>query len=750
MFITALILLIVIPAKVPAAGNEHGFKISARIQEYHLNKIAGQHEFVFAGTRSTLERPDATWNCDQFTKEGENFREVTSSFQLVRGNSKTSGVSVNFSFDDWSTANYVIMPGAVYEGNRYEVKKMTYPPLLKKEDYAVNPPMIITDVPRLNKYPGDSRLDLNSGDLSTPAIGIWFPKSGKGIWIFTEQATELGNSVLTLKENEDRTRAEFSVAAPCVRDKVYGMMNLSESGETGTDWKAGDQATIRCRYYRFEGLKSPSELINLYPAIRKCYGTSVRIDQVPFSRAFEIMEEQQNRDVWDEANGFYTLGGEGWNMKWQLGWVGGCMVTHPLSLIGTAVSQERSLRNYTTILTQSQAKSGFFYSCGNGKAWCSDCFWDPHPDNLLLLRKNADVLYFFYKQCLAQSARDTAWEIPSAWKAPLKKFADAFVTLWKKYGQFGQFIDIETGEIRIGGSNSAAMAIGGLALAGQFEKRPELVETARQAARYYYKNFTLKGISCGGPSEILQNNDSESAFAMLESFIALWEVTGEKEWLGYAEDAAAFCSTWMVSYDYAFPSSSLFGSLDMRTTGSYWASTQNKHAGPGICTHSGDCLLKLYRATGNELYLNMLYDVAHNIMQYLSREDRPVGDLPPGWINERVNMSDWEGKGQVGGIFRGNTWAQVSAMLTVAEIPGIWIQPTTGKMVVFDHVNAELDGDRLTVTNPTKFPARVRIFIDNDLSKPYPAGFVASLPQIALDSGAKQTLTIKGNEIHIP
>lgn len=694
-----------------------------------------------------MGRSDATWQCAEIKKVINNFSDITFTFQLTNGKALASGVAVDFSFDDWNIDNYVIMPGAVYDGNRFEVKKLTYPPMLKRDDYNVNPPITITDVPRLNKYAGESRLDLNTGDFATPSLGIYFPKCKKGIWIFTEQGTELGNSGLTLKENNERTKAEFTISAPCVREKIYGMMKLTESNESGIDWKQGDKATIRCKFFIFDHVNSPAELNNHFLTIRKCFGTSGIVNQIPFSKAFEIMEEQQNKECWDEKNNFYSLGGEGWNDKWQLGWVGGCMVTHPLSLIGKPLSRERSLKNYSKIITQSQAKSGFYYSCSNGKGWCSDCFYNPHPDNLLLLRKNADALYYFYKYCLAQKTIDPAWLMPEIWKEPLRKFAAAFVTLWDRYGQFGQFIDIETGDIKIGGTNSAAMAIGGLALASKFEHRPELLQVAKDAARYYYKNFTLKGISCGGPSEILQNNDSESAFAMLESFMALYEVTGEKEWLNYAKDAASFCSTWMVSYDYKFPSISLFGTLDMRTTGAYWASTQNKHAGPGICTQSGDCLLKLYRATGNKLYLGMVHDVAHNVMQYLSRSDRPVGDLPSGWINERVNLSDWEGNGQIGGIFHGNTWAQVSAMLTVAEIPGIYINPVKNEICVFDHVEASLDGNRLIITNSTKFDAKVRVFIDKDTTKQYEEGFISICPLVFVNAGASEIFTITGDKV---
>jgi hypothetical protein len=236
----------------------------------------------------------------------------------------------------------------------------------------------------------------------------------------------------------------------------------------------------------------------------------------------------------------------------------------------------------------------------------------------------------------------------------------------------------------------------------------------------------------------MQNNDSESAFATLESFMALYEVTGEREWLNYSEDAAALCATWVVSYDYHLPSSSLFGKLDMHTAGATWASTQNKHGGPGICTLSGDCLFKLYRYTGNKLYLELVGDIAHNIMQYISRADRPIRNQHSGWVNERVNMSDWEGKGNVGGIFHGNTWAQVSAMLTVAEIPGIYVNPVKRELFVFDHVKASLEGDHIKITNPTKFDAKVKVFIDREQSKPYPQGFISSLPQVVIKAGTSK------------
>lgn len=718
-------------------GIVSGIKVNARVMYFKGSSVELQNDLRFNKNTAALKVTKTLWNCNKTIRGNESVY----TFELTKGKAENAGVAISFLFSDWSISNYIIMPSGAYNGNRFDVLKYSYAPLFQPKDYNKNLPVTITDVPRLNKYEGESRMDLNTGDLSTPAIGIYFPKTKKGIWILTQQATELGNSVLTFKENNNRTKAEFIIGAPCVREKIYGMTHLSSSNETGINFKQGEKVTIKYKIFTYDNLASPKDLNNRFLTIRKSYGTSDYVHQLPFSKAFELMEKQEN-EFWSPEDSVYTLGGGTINMHWQLGWVGGLMVTLPLSEIGGDSSKANAFKNYHKILTQTQAPSGFFYGCGDGKSWVSDCFSTVHPDNLHLLRKNADALYYVYKYYYTQKLKNPNWQVPEGWQSPMHKMAEAFVKLWNENGQWGQFIDIETGKIKVGGSNSAAMAIGGLALASQYENKPYWLQVAKAAARYYYKNFTLKGISCGGPGEILQNNDAESAFAMLESFVTLYEVTGENEWLRYAEDAAAFCSTWMVTYDYRFPSSSVFGKLDMKTTGAVWASTQNKHGGPGICTLSGDCLFKLYRATGNKLYLGMIYDVAHNIMQYIARKDRPIKDQHVGWINERVNLSDWEGKDNIGNIFHGNTWAQVSAMLIVAQVPGIYINPAKKEVIAFDHVMAKLSGEKLVITNPTRFDANVRVFIDNDPSKAYPQGFIAQCPMVQVKAGAIKEIAL--------
>ena len=50
--------------------------------------------------------------------------------------------------------------------------------------------------------------------------------------------------------------------------------------------------------------------------------------------------------------------------------------------------------------------------------------------------------------------------------------------------------------------------------------------------------------------------------------------------------------------------------------------------------------------------------------------DNPPEKLPEGYICERVNMSDWESKACVGGVFCVSGWPETSLMLSFSELMG--------------------------------------------------------------------------------
>jgi Highly conserved protein containing a thioredoxin domain len=732
-------------------------------QKIVITKYIGSHPAVserckIDNNECSLAFDDCMWKvkCNVQPMMSENSISMLTSFYLEKGSSKDVNVALSLRISSWSKENYVLMPAAAYNGNRFKSWKTDYPPQFKLEyDLKANIPTIITDVPRLNIDEGPSRIQLLAGDMSTPAIGYYDPMAKKGFWLLTGQNTVKGETGISIQESEDRSWAEIVVSAPGIRqDRRYTICNSEyPSEDMGAVFNEGDVVDIHIRLYSFD-CPDIQALFDYFTNIRKdITGKVILHNQIPFSQAWKILETKYNEQNWENERGYYSVGLRSIIYQdWQVGWVGGLMSTLPMLLEGSTLSKERALKNLEFVFEGGQSSSGFFKGCGHLGKWYGDNFDDPEK-SWHLIRKSSDALYFLIKQFMLLNKINPEFMIPEKWLSGTRKCADAFVRLWKRYGQFGQFVDTDTGDIIVGGSASGGIAPAGLTLASEFYGDREYLHIAIQVAEYYYDNYVKKGITTGGPGEILQCPDSESAFGLLESFVALYEITGGKEWLDKARDMANQCFTWCVSYDFKFPSGSTFGKLGMHTAGSVYANVQNKHSAPAICTLSGDSLFKLYRATGDKKYLELLAEIAHNLPQYLSRADRPVlawnnniglGDstwqeMPAGWMCERVNMSDW--LEPVGEIFYGSCWCEVTNMLTYAEVPGLYIQPDTGFICTIDHIEARIVDNNeefieVEIINPTKYKACVKVLAENtqQMADVLERNWMVKCPRVIIES----------------
>lgn len=576
-----------------------------------------------------------------------------------------AAVTWGFRSEHWSGQHYVLVPGAVYGGNRFPVRALSYAPCwtrLPQGDRGPEAGPFITDVPRLSNVTGEpSGFHLLTGDASVPAIGFFDPGRRMGWLLMTEQGTVYGDSSMHLTESEDRREARLMFQAPGVRPETKYEMTTTRvpSPDRGARFEAGDAVTVRCRLYQFPCDGIPALFQRLSEVRKLGMNAEEPSAYMPFSAAWAIQEDKYNRLNWKEKHGYYSVGTV--DMKhqdWQVGWVGGGMSSYALLAEGSPLSMERALATLS-FMFGSQSESGFFHGVFYNGQWYGDEFNDApdrdHPERWHIVRKSADALYFAMKHLLLLEQSQPDEEIPELWLTSTKRLADAFVKLWRRYGDFGQWVHTGTGELLVGGSAAGAIVPAGLALCAEYFREPDYAAIALESAESYYERFTAKGITTGGPGEILLCPDSESAFALLESYIVLLETTGDRRWSRRAEEAADQAMSWCVSYDFSFPSASTFGKLGIRTLGSVIANVQNKHSAPGICTLSGDSLLKLYRATGNIKYLELLRDIANQLSQYLSTEERPIRgwdgvDLLPGYMSERVNMSDWEGTEYVGEV----------------------------------------------------------------------------------------------------
>jgi hypothetical protein len=224
----------------------------------------------------------------------------------------------------------------------------------------------------------------------------------------------------------------------------------------------------------------------------------------------------------------------------------------------------------------------------------------------------------------------------------------------------------------------------------------------------------------------------------MASLMTLYDVTGEKAWLEKSRNLANLVATWTVSYDYELPKTTELGRLDAKLAGVYWASTQNKHGAPGICTSSGDALFKIYRATGDRRYAELLHDIVHAHGESIR---------PGGFTNERLTYCDADSRGTRGDHVTG--WNECNGALMAQELPGIYVCTDADRFCVFDSVQARVlarteSGVKVEIRNPTRFDARVRIMAETAAEAQRPLSSVALLswPKIEVKSGATRVLQI--------
>ncbi len=567
--------------------------------------------------------------------------------------------SVEFDFPEWEDDAYIMMPAFAYNGNRMKRVKRSYAPMYMPWERGEGVPPVIIDVPALNPD-GSGEMQALAGDMAVPCVGIFYRRKRQAIFIYTEQ--ELGGHDIG-----------FCVAAgkvvlgyPAYRTEFYRYFVPSERRtDKGAAVKAGETLSSRIDVHCFDCPDMESFYRHFFET-RDLLLKNERMPNMYTQENWDIMERHFNRDRYNETYGFY---GDSATM-FAPGWCGTGMLS-PFLQKGSPETVKRTLSTLD-FLCAHQAKSGFFYrmrvSSGLERVYPGSSYEDaPHFHTI---RRSGDVLYYFFRHFALTEPKQTYVEAA-------RRCADAFVKLYKTYGTFGQFVDIETGEMKCFGTTSGAIVPGALCAAYRFFGNKEYLEIAKKAGSMYYEKFLKAGLSYGGPGDALSAPDSESIFAFVESYMALYEETKDEQWIAKARHALHMASSWVMPYAYRFPDGSDFDKLQINTVGSVFANVQNKHSAPGICTHSGLGVYRLYEQTGDVAYLALLKDIASFIPQCMSREDRPIPgrtsagkyeDMPAGYICERVNTSDWEGRQNVGTVFYGSCWCEISFLLTFTEL----------------------------------------------------------------------------------
>jgi hypothetical protein len=725
--VIGLLACYLVPLIVKSQTNQNRFEIKGCINQYdseRYNLLTNQLKFDLTNSKLQKTFLQSNWEIQTISKivPGKtNATDYTVTFICKKGILKQSSVSIDIVYSKWSEKNYVLLPAAAYNGNRFAWRRLRYSPKLHDiKDIGPDKPIIINDVPKLSENGGVSRIQERSGSMSTPSVGYYSDSLHHAVWMLTEQGNSLGDYGINVEESRNRKKATISITSPVVREQYnYISCNArNPSWDIPKDFKAGDKVVIHFRLYQYQATKL-QDLFDGFCDIRKdVIPNNPSTNTLPYSACLQTMEQKYNQQNFVEKYGYYSIGmRENFLQDWQIGWTGGMITTLPLLFAENEQTKKNVIRNFDWLFPNGISPSGFFWDAGQkGTEWLGGDIRNAHTKNWHLIRKSGDAVWYITKQFILMEKMGIT--VKQTWKDGNQKVCDAFVQLWKKNHQIGQFIDSQTGEIIVGGSSSGAIVPAALSIASQYYHNPLYLETAKEIAEYFNLNFTQKGISCGGPGDALQSMDSESAEALVESYVSLFESTYDKKWLAIAENAAKQFATWVVSYNYLYPDTTAFFKANIHTMGGVYANIQNKHSAPGICSGSGIGLLKLYRYTGNTFYSNLLKDIAHNIPQYLPHPKKPLGNAPFGWVSERINMTDWEGPQSIGYILPISTWAETSLMLTTVEIPGLYVQTDKATFIAFDNIEAkiikETDSEwTLELTNTTAVDAMVSLLEEN-------------------------------------
>ena len=444
--------------------------------------------------------------------------------------------------------------------------------------------------------------------------------------------------------------------------------------------------------------------------------------KLPLSEARALVEENFNTRHWIEDlfyAGATQMDGTP-SPDLGIGWCSGFVTCYALLASPDPQTRARAVKMTDFICDTGLSPSGFFHPRYQDGVWMEEPVLEPRADKgiFLHIRMLEDAIFYLLLAYNDERARGVEH---ANWCTALLSNLDALCVLYENHGEFGLYISRQEAKVLEGNVAAGGLCIACLAHGYRLFGDERYLRVAEAAGESYYQKFLGRGRVGAGPLDILCAADSESACMYPESYVTLYEITGEPVWLRYACDAANHFASWALCFNGVYPKGSLLDRLAVESTGNVIANVQNHHNGPGAATHSMAALLRIYRHTGDTRYLRLLEDIAGTLPQWVSQYDGHISPLKRGMVTEQFDLSD-EMNYPRGDIWDVSVcWGATVVLLTQRDVPGVYVDVENEEMAVFDHVKAEVcwcEG-AVSLENPTAFPMRL-IFArekDGDLDK---------------------------------
>ena len=287
--------------------------------------------------------------------------------------------------------------------------------------------------------------------------------------------------------------------------------------------------------------------------------------------------------------------------------------------VGNAAAVAAGIRVIDNICAN-PAPNGSFWG-----RWTADRGWTEswsHVPGGLHARTLAEATLFLLRAVQAEPQTHPSWVTAARANLALARAAQ------DETGNLGSLYLADTGAVLSRAGDAGMSWIAALCAAGS----AEYLRVAVAAGHHYAASVRGLFIS-GAPEDVDLAPSSEDGYAALIAYWALYERTGDPQWLDLARQAADWMLTFRYSYNVTFDPHTLLGQYAFATTGGDQASPSNQHLHSYglICTRE---LVLLSRAVGDAYYAERAADTFACFRQFVARTD---GDFNArhGMISER-------------------------------------------------------------------------------------------------------------------
>lgn len=305
--------------------------------------------------------------------------------------------------------------------------------------------------------------------------------------------------------------------------------------------------------------------------------------------------------------------------------------------------------------------------------------WNPEP-TWLHARTLGEACNFLARALDYETSRGR--KHPS-WKKALTKCLGFALRLQRQEGSFGTYYDAESGEVKEWTGSGGLAWIPALTRAAATLGKRSYLKAAIKAGKFY-RSYLDDAYFYGGCEDVSLSPCSEDGYNALMAYAALYEATGDSDFLKDSQRAAEWMLTFRWMYNTVFSPTTLLGEYNFHTRGGDVASPPNQHLhNYGLIAHEALC--KLWMWTGDQYYYDRARDHLHYALQMIAREDGDMG-ARRGMMSEQWYHTDW--------------WQPKGCMLQLAHI---WC---AGFLILVDQAQREM-----LAAAPRKFVAPLKAML---------------------------------------